>query len=203
MKAYQYAYFLLPLLLWPLTFIVFRSMFVYAMLLSTFALAAFTIYKYKGYIRWKGGSYLQTILAGIIFAVALYLIFYFGYFASSAMGLKGSVANVYAMLYSQSNRLLLVVSLAFIGLFEEIYWRGGVQGFASKTKRFSAFPWVISTAYYTAVHLSTLNPILVVAAFVVGLSTSLIANRYGIISSAISHIIWIEAVVVFLPILPA
>ncbi len=85
---------------------------------------------------------------------------------------------------------------------EEIYWRGALQGYMrrkfSKTKW---APWVISTAYYSLVHLSTLNPILVLAAFFVGLTASLIAEKHGILASAAVHIIWIEAIIIFLPVI--
>lgn len=203
MKAFDYLYFLLPMLLWPITFIVLRSVFVYSMLVSVLILASLTLYRNRKLIKWRTKGYLATALIGIGFAVALYLIFYFGNYLATDLGLGGSVNAVYAMLYALKDRALLVILLAFIGVFEEIYWRGGVQGYAEKkTKMFRKYPWVLSTFYYSLVHVSTLNPILVIAAFFVGIVTSLVAYKYGIVASTFTHIIWIEAVVVFLPIVP-
>ena len=203
MKAFTCIYLLLPLLLWPLTFIVFGSKFVYAMFFSVLILASLSLYKYGKYIKWNTMGYAKTAMAGVLFAFALYLIFVAGYHVSAAVGLNSSVTDVYSMLYAQNNLAILVILLAFIGLFEEIYWRGGLQGLAGKSRRFGRVPWMASTAYYTIVHIATLNPILVIAAFAVGLVTSIVAYRYGILASSISHILWIEAIIVFIPIIHA
>ena len=202
-KIKDYLYFALPAILWPLTFIVFRAEFVYAMTVSTAILATFTLWKYRKYVSWlKTRTATGALAAGAAISVLLYLIFFAGYYFTAAIGLGGSVANVYTMLYSQHDGVALVLLLAVIGIFEEIYWRGGVQGIARKeSKLFKKFPWLLSTAYYTLVHFATLNPVLVLAAFAVGLVTSLTADRYGIVASTVTHILWIEAIVVFLPVL--
>ena len=44
MTREDFAYFILPALLWPIVFIVLRSRFVYAMLVAALCLAAFTLY---------------------------------------------------------------------------------------------------------------------------------------------------------------
>ncbi len=194
-------YFFLPLILWPVSFILLQSVFIYALTVSTAILALFTLYKYKvSWVRTKNWYY--AVIAGLLGALVLYLLFVFGNVVTNALGLSGFVSSVYASIYgTQGKNAVTVVLLALIGLFEEIYWRGGLQGYVeSKSGRFKKIPWIASTAYYGFVHISTLNPILVVAALVVGVVTSIIAYKFGIAASAITHILWIEAIVIFFPV---
>ncbi len=198
-KLSYYAYLALPLALWPLSFIVLRSSFIYAMCASTFVLASFSLIRYRGRIKW-GTLSPSSLAAGVVGAVVLYLLFLFGYVAAPLVGLSGSVAGAFGMIYAANTKAELVFLLALIGVFEEIYWRGGIQGIASgKGGLMGRMPWAAAAAYYTLVHISTLNPILVIAALFVGLMTSLIAHKYGIIASTLTHILWIEAIIVFLP----
>lgn len=192
----------LPVILWPLSFIVLKSIFIYALLASVFLLALISISGYWKNIQWKKSGKISMVIAGLVGAAILYFIFYFGNVAVSTIGIGGLVGNVYGMIYGSVPKAQLIVVLAIIGIFEEIYWRGALQSyFRSGTGILRNFPWVATTIYYTLVHIAALNPILVVAAFFVGLATSVIAERYGIVSSIITHIVWIELIVVFLPVL--
>lgn len=194
---------LLPILLWPISFILLKNIFVYALLGSVFILAALSVIFYRKIIPWrkiKNNFYIIAI--GIIGAVALYLIFYFGNFAASFVHIGGLVGNVYSMIYGSVPKMQLIVLLFFIAIFEEIYWRGALQAYIQKNWKIAAqFPWIATTIFYTLVHIAALNFILVVAAFFVGIVTSFIAHKYGILSSIITHIVWIELIVVFLPVL--
>lgn len=187
-------------MLWPLVFIVFAKYFVYAMSIAAAVLALLTLWKNKKLIKWGSGSLSGIIAFGAAGSIILYLLFLLGYYLAAASGLGSYVSLVYSLIYSQASRIAMVVLLAIIGILEEVYWRGGIQGYVAKNwKAFSKSPWIISTAYYTLVHIATLNPILVLAAFLVGIVTSLIASKHGIASSAIAHVLWIEAIIVFLP----
>lgn len=198
-KTVDVVYFLLPLLLWPLTFIVFKNYFLFAMCVSTFVLALFSIIKYKERIRWWGKDKVHSVVIGIAAALLLYAVFFFGSYAAMLFGLGGSVQNVYSTIYGQSQRVVIASLLMPIGIFEEIYWRGGLQGTARKSNAFKNFPWAFTTLYYALVHVSTLSLVLVAAAFLVGLITGLVAERYGVVASVLSHVLWIEAIVVFFP----
>jgi membrane protease YdiL (CAAX protease family) len=194
-------YFLLPLILWPVSFILLQSTFIYALTVSTAMLALFSVYKYKiSWIRTKNWHY--AILAGLAAAFVLYLLFVLGNVFSNALGLGKFVNSVYASIYeTQGNGAVTVFLLAIIGIFEEIYWRGGFQGYVeSKSKIFKKIPWVASSCYYAFVHISTLNPILVIAALVVGVVTSIVAYKFGILASVVTHILWIESIVVLFPV---
>jgi uncharacterized protein len=203
MKMEDIVFILLPVVLWPLSFIVLRSVFIYALLGSVIILASMSLYFYRKSIKWgTSKNYLYLILIGVIGAIILYLMFYFGNFAASALGIDGLVGNVYQMIYGGVARAPLIILLALIGVFEEIYWRGALQAYVEKnSKMFKKYPWMLTTAYYGLVHIAALNPILVLAALLVGITTSLIAYRYGIISSIITHIVWIELIVVLIPVM--
>ncbi len=203
-NALVFLYFLLPFILWPLTFIVFSNRFIYAMALSDLLLLVLTIVAFRKYVKLRVGNVGGIVAFGICAAILLYTIFLAGYYLAGYVGMGAYVGDVYSMIYSEGGTLQIVLLLAFIGVAEETYWRGGIQGYAfEKMKRFKARPWLLSTLYYGGIHLTTMNPILAIAALLVGLVTSLVAYRKGILASMISHIFWIEAIVVFLPVLHA
>ncbi len=203
MTREDFAYFILPALLWPIVFIALRSKFVYAMLVAALCLAAFTLYGYRDRIKfsYRKANYASILLLGIIGSVALYLAFLIGYYATVLLGLSSYVSSIYTMLYSQGAALAVAPILILIGISEEIYWRGGLQGYIRKnSKVFANKAWLGSALWYGAVHLLTLNPILALSAFVVGIITGLIAERYGILVSSVTHIIWLIAIVLVIPI---
>ncbi len=198
----MYVYLLLPLLLWPLTFIVFSKYFIYAMALSELLLISFSLLRFRKYVPFRKSTWKKTAIAGTLGAAVLYAIFLIGYHLALFTGNGAYVTDIYRMIYAESGKMVIFILLAFIGIAEEIYWRGGIQGIAEKnTRMFRSRPWIASTAYYACIHLTTLNPILALAAFFVGLVNSLIAQKYGIVASAISHIAWIEAIILFLPVI--
>lgn len=203
MNIKDIVFILLPVLLWPVSFILLKSVFIYALLVSTAVLALVSLRWYKRSIPWKKvKSSAYVVLAGIIGAAVLYLIFYLGNYAVALIGIDKLVGNVYQMIYGAVPKIPLMVVLVFIGIFEEIYWRGALQSYVRKnSKFFGHFPWIATTIFYALVHIAALNPILVVAAFFVGLVTSLVAEKYGILSSMLTHIVWIELIVVFLPVI--
>ncbi len=203
MSRMDIAYLIAPVLLWPIVFVLLRGIFVYAMLVAAVSLALFTLLRYRRYIKlsYNGGSYLSMIWLGILGSIALYLAFFIGYQLTVLLGLNGYVSLVYTMLYSQGSRILVAPILAIIGVSEEIYWRGGLQGYLRKNSRlFRKMPWLGSTLWYSAVHLLTFNPILALAAFFVGIITGIVAERYGIVASSIAHIAWLEAIILIIPI---
>ncbi|MGC8479169.1 MAG: CPBP family intramembrane glutamic endopeptidase [Candidatus Micrarchaeia archaeon] len=202
LKKFDYIYFGLPLILWPLSFILFSNYFVYAMTISTVILATITLLKYKDILKVKSGSIKKILLWGAIGAAVLYLIFLVGYYLSIATNTVFYVVKVYKLIYIEAQPIFLFILLAIIGICEEFYWRGGVQALIrKKSKLFKKMPWVGAALYYGLIHISTLNPILVLAALFVGIVTSILAEKYGILSSMIAHVVWIEFIIIFLPVI--
>ncbi len=187
-------YIALPLLLWPLTFDVLRPYFLYAMAASTSLLAILTLAWRRGDLTWLRAGAIVAVAAGATASAALYFVFVGGHLLMASLGLGAAVNSVYEMLRSVPP-LALATGVVPIGLFEEIYWRGGLQ---TAIDRRGLPGWLISALYYTAVHISTLNPALISGALVIGLVDGALAERLGLTSSAIAHVIWLE-LIAFLP----
>jgi membrane protease YdiL (CAAX protease family) len=142
---------------------------------------------------------IKFVLISLIAAIILYIIFLLGGKASYQLGIGYLVLNIYDVLLSV-NKIYLSITLIIIGIMEEIYWRGFVQGIFIDNN--ATYPWILSTIYYSIVHAVTFNYILVIAAFIVGLVTGYVAFKFGIVYSILTHIIWLEIVIVLFPVLP-
>jgi len=93
------------------------------------------------------------------------------------------------------------LALGVIGFMEEIYWRGYLQGYMIESLYGRGFKsLILSSVYYTAVHVPTGNPPLAAAALIVGLILGYIALKAGVVSSIAAHIVWLEMVVVYAPV---
>jgi hypothetical protein len=187
------AYVLLPWILWPLVFVVFREHFLAAMVAATgvLGLATATI----GPRVRLGGVGVREAVCSVAYAALLYALFVAGGLLSKMLGFWGGVAAVYEMV---GRGLYLVPALAWIGFLEEVYWRGGLQeGLLSRATR---RPWFASSLVYSAVHVFTGNPVLVAAALVVGLVLGYEAHRCGIAASSLTHVLWLYAVILVAPV---
>ncbi len=199
MTGYRFAkdmlYVGLPFILWIINFIILKEYFLLLMMFSTTFLGILTIILYRDYIMLETGW--RNIFIGFIIAIILYFIFLAGDFLTGVLGIHMYVEQVYHLIFTVANKIMLVVGLIWIGVMEEIYWRGGLQGIAMR--KYRGFPWIASSIPYTLVHIATLNPVLVVAALIVGITMGWTAYRYGIGSSSIAHVTWILMITVIAP----
>ena len=143
----------------------------------------------------------RKIVLGLLSAVVLYGIFWLGNqlarqlfpFAAGGIaavyGLKGGAATV---------RIALLIGL-LIGPGEELIWRGAIQ--RALTARLGAGRGLLAaTALYAAVHFSSGNPMLILAALVCGLFWGILYQRTGsVLLVAISHTAWDLTVFLLLP----
>lgn len=54
--------------------------------------------------------------------------------------------------------------------------------------------------YYTLVHISTLNPALIAGgAFAIGFIDGVLTDKAGLTASIIAHVVWLELMMVILP----
>jgi len=193
-------YIALPLVLWPLSFDVFSRYFVYGMAISTLLIGSLTLVWFRDRLHWFRLGAIIVILTGILFAFIMYIVFIGGYAILTYLGLSKYVVMVYAMIRRSISKYALAVALVIIGIMEELYWRGGLQelmrGVGGIARR---EPWLLSMTYYTLIHISTLNPALVAGAFAVGLIDGLLADKVGLTASTITHILWLELMMVILP----
>ncbi|ADN51797.1 CPBP family glutamic-type intramembrane protease [Vulcanisaeta distributa] len=199
-RARDVAYIVLPLVLWPLSFDVFSRYFVYGMALSTLLLGSLSLAWFRDRLRWFRINAVVVIVLGLIMSGVLYMVFIGGYALLKYMGLAGYVVIVYEMVRGMVNAYALSIALVIIGFMEEVYWRGGLQELARGLGGiFNGEPWIASMIYYTLVHISTLNPALIAGAFAIGLVDGVLADKAGLTASIITHVVWLELMMVLLP----
>ncbi len=153
---------------------------------------------------------LANLGIGLGSAVVLYLIFWVGnealmvleqWFPGFFAGREQNLGAIYgnrSELAPQGVALLLFFP---IGFGEEFYWRGLVQKYFSERWAKGA-AYAVTTLIYTAVHLSTGNPVLILAALVCGLFWGgLYAWRGQLLPVLISHMVWDPFIFIVRPIL--
>lgn len=145
---------------------------------------------------------LLDLLLGIALAAAFWLMFWAC--EKIATGLFGfarpQIDSIYALADGSSKWVLGAILLFLIGPAEELFWRGFVQN--RLARRFGAWRgFLLATALYSAIHIWSFNPMLILAAAVIGSAWGLIyryfPNRLGAI--AISHSLWDALAFVFFP----
>jgi membrane protease YdiL (CAAX protease family) len=143
----------------------------------------------------------KALVAGILSAVALYVIFLLGrqllgwVFAGSLRQIQG----VYGLKEGQSAWKVGLLLALFVGPGEELLWRGYLQ------RRWCELlgGWqglAVVVLLYAAAHLGSANPVLVLAALVCGLwwGGQYLWQR-SLLSNMISHALWDLMAFVWLP----
>ena len=151
----------------------------------------------------------KNLLLGILLAALLYAIFYVGnqflvlvsrLFPALLPDPAGNIASVYANLGGLSSALVAFLLFFPIGFGEEIFWRGFVQRrLRGRWSARSAF--LLTTLLYTAIHLPTGNPVLILAALTCGLFWGGFYWATGsFVPVLVSHMLWDPFIFVILPI---
>jgi hypothetical protein len=204
-KLLDHIILILPIILFPLSFIVFREFFIVSMTVSTVIMgtSALVLMTRKGVlsrILVRGGVF-KILLLSFSASIVLYTVFFLGGIFFMWIGMWGYVANVYSMIRTVDRGGFLQIALAIIGFMEEIYWRGYLQNYFLESLYGKGLrSLVIASIYYTVAHIPTMNIPLIAAALVVGIILGYIASRSGISGSIVSHIAWLEAVIIYAPI---
>jgi CAAX protease family protein len=142
-------------------------------------------------VSWKG------VVVGLVSAVLLYLFFWSGYQVASAIpGFTETISSVYGLRGGMSALEISALLLFPIGPTEEIYWRGLIQ--RRLMQRLSPRRALLLTScIYASIHISTLNPSLLVVAFIGGLAWGEIYNRFGsLLPALLSHVLFDEMIFV-------
>jgi membrane protease YdiL (CAAX protease family) len=151
----------------------------------------------------------KNLLLGILLAALLYGVFYAGnrflmivsrLFPSLLPDRAGNIASVYANLGGLSPIVVGLLLFFPIGFGEEIFWRGFVQRrFSERGTATSAF--VVTTLLYTAIHVPTGNPVLILAALTCGLFWGGVYWATGsLVPVLVSHMLWDPLIFVLWPI---
>jgi len=194
---------LAALILWTVIFVLRPFNFWLMMSLSTAALAgaSFIWGEPVSSIReWN----LRHLLLGAAAAAALYAIFRGGHFLLQLVEqwLPRRAEYINAV-YADRGVLpaALVGALLFfpIGFGEEIFWRGWIQKTLAGHLG-GGRSYAITAVLYTAVHLPTGNPVLILAALVCGLFWGAVYWKTGsAVPATVSHMIWDPLIFVIWP----
>jgi len=151
----------------------------------------------------------KNILVGVLLAALLYAVFYLGnqflllvsrFFPSLLPDPARDIASVYANLGGLSPSLVAFLLFFPIGFGEEVFWRGFVQRrFRERGSATAAF--VLTTLLYTAIHVPTGNPVLILAALTCGLFWGGFYRATGsLVPVLVSHMLWDPFIFVIMPI---
>ncbi len=142
----------------------------------------------------------RHILIGILSAAILYGIFYVGNILSALIiPLKDEqLAGVYMNRDGTNPLVIFAALLLVIGPGEELFWRGFIQ--KRLTERYGVKAVVLAAVLYAAVHIVTLNFMLIMASLVCGLFWGALYYKekspYPVI---LSHAVWDVTVFLLLP----
>jgi membrane protease YdiL (CAAX protease family) len=151
----------------------------------------------------------KDVLLGVVLAGLLYALFYAGnqflmmasrLFPALLPDRAGNIASVYANLGGLSPALVSLLLFFPIGFGEELFWRGFVQRrFSERWSASSAF--ALTTLLYTAIHLPTGNPVLILAALTCGVFWGGFYWATGsLVPVLVSHMLWDPFIFVIAPI---
>ncbi|MBP6909957.1 MAG: CPBP family intramembrane metalloprotease [Candidatus Saccharicenans sp.] len=141
------------------------------------------------------------VAIGVASAILLYVLFYAGSLILPKImpGGLAQMALIYALKSGQSQWRVGIFLALIIGPGEELWWRGFLQRHWSS--RLGSWPGLFLVAgLYAAVHLTSRNPVLILAALVCGLVWGYQYLKFkSILANIISHVLFDLAVFLFLP----
>lgn len=145
---------------------------------------------------------IKEIAIGLLIAFVLWWIFLTGHkIAGMIFSFENEQVNmIYAMKAQTDPKLIALLLICLIGPAEEIFWRGFIQRRMSQRWGPNA-GFIVATACYTAVHLPSLNFMLVMAALVVGFCWGAIYRFFPrhLTALIVSHAVWDACAFVFFP----
>ena len=149
-----------------------------------------------------GERLLSPLFEAILIAIVLWCAFWVGDKVSQELFTfaRPQVDSIYQMKDGTPSWLIALLLLFIIGPAEELFWRGYVQ--RTLTQRWTANAgFVVTTLIYTAVHLPSMNFMLIMAAFTCGFCWGLLYRLFPQHFPAIvlSHALWDAAAFVWFP----
>lgn len=186
-------------ILWFVIFVVKPANFWFAMSCGIFLLIV-TVFLFDREVFKLGKLKLRYLGIGVGSAVVLYGVFYIGnYLAAFVIPAKDSlIHNVYMNKAGTNPAIIITCLLLIIGPGEELFWRGYIQ--KSLSIKFGSKSIFIAALLYTAVHVVTLNLMLIMASLVCGLFWgALFYKEKSLYPVIISHALWDITIFLLLP----
>ncbi|MCB0702389.1 MAG: type II CAAX endopeptidase family protein [Candidatus Kapaibacterium sp.] len=182
--------------------IIHNNYFWIAMTFSASSLALYSIFTQKDTFKSLLKINKKLIIVGIVHAILLYGLSRLGVFIAQNMFafVVPQIEAIYTT-KTQLDPLFIGLLLIFIiGPSEEIFWRGFVQNKLSQLNS-PKKALIITTIIYCLVHIWALNPMLLVAALVLGVHWGLLFYKYkSLVPGIISHALWDTMIFVLFPI---
>lgn len=201
-KGLFYIFFTLILasILWYLLFVVKPFNFWIQMSISISILVIASMFSKNSAFKFRKIT-IRDILIGILSAIGLYVVFYFGNILSGYLfSFKDAeILSVYNNKAQGDLKLISALLLFLIGPGEEIYWRGFIQ---TNFTRISGENkgYILSSLLYSLVHVITGNFMLVLASLVCGLYWGWFYKReQNLVPVIISHALWDFTIFVLFP----
>lgn len=143
---------------------------------------------------------MRMILYGVTSGLLLYGLFYFGFetIKSTPFLLQGA-NSVYEFRSGRPQSIIALLLIFPIAPGEETYWRGLIQRRLSE-RIGPKTGLLLAASAYALVHLPTLNPTLIITAFIGGLAWgTLYQLTDNLVPAIISHTLWDILIFVVLP----
>lgn len=137
----------------------------------------------------------RPVLVPIVLGVLAFLVFLVGALVAREVDvLAALVRSILEFAYEGSLPVVIVITL-LNGAAEEVFFRGGMYASLGRTR-----PVLRSTVVYTLATVATLNPLLVVAAAVMGTLLGLERRASGgLLAPLLTHVTWSILMLTLLP----
>jgi membrane protease YdiL (CAAX protease family) len=184
------------------TVLVHHNYFWVAMCTSTFLLTIYSLINQKDKLKQLFKFEWKYVWIGIIHAVLLYLLSRFGMWLLINLfdWATPQIEAIYQTRNQASPYLIGALLVFLIAPAEEIFWRGFVQD-----RLLQKYGLKIGTGIaiflYVFVHIWAFNPLLLLAALVLGVHWSIMYSKFNsLVPGIISHAIWDCMIFVVLPV---
>ena len=191
----------LAFLLWYFAFSFPKGIFWVKLSIAAAALAAIAAILSKDTIKKRFSFVPLDIVLGAASAGVLYLVFFLGKLVLGLIlpdsGMQ--IAMVYQKGEGFSRTAITLLLLLVTSPAEEIFWRGYIQErITEKLKPVTGV--LLSTLVYALVHIWTMNPTLILAAFAAGLFWGILYYwRKSLILNILSHALWTWSIFILFP----
>jgi hypothetical protein len=172
------------------------------MTVATSLLGGITLFVQRRRLRRLFAFEFRFIGWGIAHAIFLYGLSRFGVYLFSELfsWVTPQIESIYATRFQAEPWVIGMLLVLIIAPFEEIFWRGWIMD-----KLLGIVPprWALGIAIglYTAVHLWAFNPMLLLAAFVLGAHWSYMFFKFrSLVPGMVSHAVWDVLIFVLFPI---
>lgn len=182
--------------------VIHTTYFWYAMTFSTISLSIFSFKFQKNKLNELFRFEWKFVGIGIGHAIFLYALSNFGVYLMTEVftSVRPQIEAIYQTRTQLSPMLIAPLLFFIIAPAEEIFWRGFVQN--RLMGLYGAMQGtIIAIILYAGVHIWAMNPMLLIAATVLGVHWGFVYKRFGsLVPGIISHALWDTAIFVLLPI---